>query len=246
VMQASLQVAALDRRVEEERRRDGLGPLLQPWLEAAAALRRGLAGARADLLRRGVPREQLDPIEQRLDHLQRRAAAFNVAADLDDCAASWGHLRLGVAQRFEKTLGSLATAGHRTLTDPRAGELRGQLARMDGILARLQGKRTASELSQGAREVGGLLAQMGDVAAARGSAAALKPFRALLEERRVALARLAGEAQKAAGARALHQRGALPQPSAVVLGERQLQTLRRLHPGIETLLRDASASQLAA
>ena len=367
MMQASLQVAALDRRVEEERRRDGLGPLLQPWLEAAAALRRGLAGARADLLRRGVPREQLDPIEQRLDHLQRRAAAFNVAADLDDCAASWGHLaheiaalpfpqrdqlvrvvserkdaidrataglsraraaggvhpeqrarlraaedererareryarlrddylhavrgrpagspsgavapavvtlpellaprgllratsprldavierdrhlRLGVAQRFEKTLGSLATAGHRTLTDPRAGELRGQLARMDGILARLQGKRTASELSQGAREVGGLLAQMGDVAAARGSAAALKPFRALLEERRAALARLAGEAQRAAGARALHQRGALPQPSAVVLGERQLQTLRRLHPGIETLLRDASASQLAA
>src|SRR5207253_3230790 len=115
------------------------------------------------------------------------------------------HLRLGVAQRFEKTLGSLATAGHRTLTDPRAGELRGQLARMDGILARLQGKRTASELSQGAREVGGLLAQMGDVAAARGSAAALKPFRALLEERRAALARLAGEAQRAAGARALHE-----------------------------------------
>src|SRR2546428_752449 len=249
MMQASLQVAALDRRVEEERRRDGLGPLLQPWLEAATALRRGLAGARADPLRRGVPREQLDPIEQRLDHLQRRAAAFNVAADLDDCAASWGHLaheiaalpfpqrdqlvrvvserkdaidrataglsraraaggvhpeqrarlraaedererareryarlrddylhavrgrpagspsgavapavvtlpellaprgllratsprldavierdrhlRLGVAQRFEKTLGSLATAGHRTLTDPRARELRGQPA----------------------------------------------------------------------------------------------------------------------
>ena len=366
MMQASLQVAALDRRVEEERRRDGLGPLLQPWLETAAALRKGLLRARADLLHRGTGREQFERIEQRLDSLQRRASAFDVSADLDDCAASWGHLaheiaalpaphrdelvreltqrkdavdrataglsraraaggvhpeqrarlraaedererardryarlrddylraerarpggssvafapavvtlpellaprgllrassprldavierdrhlRVGVAQRFEKTLGSLATAGHRTLTDARAGELRGHLARMDGILARLQGKRTAAELSAGAREVGGLLAQMGDLAAGKASAAALKPFRALLEERRAALARLAGEAQKAAGARALHQRGALPQPSAIALGEHQLQTLRRLHPGIERLLRDSSASQLAA
>ena len=49
MMQAALQVAALDRRVEEERRRDGVGPLLQPWIEAAAALRKALAAARADL-----------------------------------------------------------------------------------------------------------------------------------------------------------------------------------------------------
>ena len=367
MMQAYLQHAALDRRVEEERRRDGLGPFLQPWVEAAAGLRAALGKARADLQRHGTAGEHVERIERRLEHLQRRAAAFDVASDLDECAASWGHLahdvaalsgprrdellrflaarkdaidrataglsqarnaggvhpeqrarlravedererardryarlrddylrasrghgtrhpsgalapvvvtlpellaprgllrsasprldavierdrhlRIGVAQRFEKTLGSLATANHRTLTDPRAGELREHLARMDGILARLQGKRSASELSDGAREVGGLLAQMGDLASARGSAAALKPFRALLEERRVALARLAGEAQKAAGAQALHQRGALPQPSAIALGEKQLQTLRKLHPGIETLLRDASASQLAA
>ncbi|MFL5312340.1 MAG: hypothetical protein ACJ79H_18050 [Myxococcales bacterium] len=367
MMQASLQVGELDRRVEEERRRSGLGPLLQPWAEAAGALRRALSAARTDLLRRGTRPEQLERIEQRLDSLERRVSAFDVSADLDECAASWGHLahelaalpgphrdelarvlaerkpavdrataalsraraaggvppeqreriraaederdrarercarlrddylrgvrarpasgpsvalapvvvtlpellaprgllrassprldatiererhlRVGVAQRFEKTLGSLATAGHRTLTDPRAGELRGHLARMDGILARLQGKRSASELSKGAREVGALLARMGDVAAARGSAATLKPFRALLEERRAALARLAGEAQRAAGARALHERGALPQPSAMALGEQQLQMLRRLHPGIERLLRDSSASQLAA
>ncbi|HEX9604836.1 MAG TPA: DUF4157 domain-containing protein [Myxococcales bacterium] len=367
MMQASLQVAALDRRLEEERRRDGLGPFLQPWVEAAAGLRAALGKARANLEAHGTAREHLERIERRLEALQRRAAAFDVAADLDECAASWGHLahdiaalsgprrdellhflaarkdaidrataglsqarnaggvhpeqrarlravedererareryarlrddylraarghgtphpsgalapvvvtlpellaprgalrsaspgldalierdrhlRVGVAQRFEKTLGSLATAGHRTLTDPRAGELQGHLAHMDGILARLQGKRSASELSDGAREVGGLLAQMGDLASARGSAAALKPFRALLEERRAALARLAGEAQKAAGAQARNQRGALPQPSAIALGEKQLQTLRKLHPGIETLLRDASASQLAA
>src|SRR6266849_67679 len=367
MMQAYLQHAALDRRVEEERRRDGLGPFLQPWVEAAAGLRAALGKARADLQRHGTAGEHVERIERRLEALQRRAAAFDVAADLDECAASWGHLahdvaalagprrdellrflaarkdaidrataglsqarnaggvhpeqrarlravedereraldryarlrddylrasrghgtrhpsgalapvvvtlpellaprgllrsasprldavierdrhlRVGVAQRFEKTLGSLATANHRTLTDPRAGELREHLARMDGILARLQGKRSASELSDGAREVGGLLAQMGDLASARGSAAALKPFRALLEERRAALARLAGAAQKAAGAQALQQRGALPQPSAIALGEKQLQTLRKLHPGIETLLRDASASQLAA
>src|SRR5216683_1551137 len=336
--------------------------MMQAYLQHAA-----LGKARADLQRHGTAGEHVERIERRLEALQRRAAAFDVAADLEECAASWGHLahdvaalsgprrdellrflaarkdaidrataglsqarnaggvhpeqrarlravedereraldryarlrddylrasrghgtrhpsgalapvvvtlpellaprgllrsasprldavierdrhlRIGVAQRFEKTLGSLATANHRTLTDPRAGELREHLARMDGILARLQGKRSASELSDGAREVGGLLAQMGDLASARGSAAALKPFRALLEERRAALARLAGEAQKAAGAQALHQRGALPQPSAIALGEKQLQTLRKLHPGIETLLRDASASQLDA
>ena len=365
MMQASLQVAELDRRVEQERRRDGLGAFLTDWRDAAAGLRTALAGARANLLAGGTASGQLDGIERRLEHLHRRASAFDVSADLDECIASWAqvaheiaalrgphrdeivrllaarkdaidrataglsraraaggmhpeqrarlravederertreryarlrddylraargrathpapgvvapavvtlpellaprgllraapprldavierdrHLRVGVAQRFEKTLGSLATASHRTLVDPRAGELRGHLARMDGILARLQGKRTASELSEGAREVGGLLARMGDLAAAGGGA--LKPFRALLEERRAALARLAGEAQKAAGARALHQRGALPQPSAAALGERQLQTLRRLHPGIERLLRDSSASQLSA
>ncbi|HYR20774.1 MAG TPA: hypothetical protein VEQ15_14860, partial [Myxococcales bacterium] len=303
MMQACLRHAALDRRVEEERRRDGLGPFLQPWRDAAAGLRAALAKARADLQRHGTAREHLERIERRLEHLQRRAAAFDVHADLDECAASWGHLahevaglsgprrdellrflaarkdsidrgtaglsqarkaggvhpeqrarlraaedererarersarlrddylraarghgtphppgalapvvvtlpellaprgalrsgsprldavierdrhlRVGVAQRFEKTLGSLATAGHRTLTDPRAGELRGHLARMDGILARLQGKRSASELSEGAREVGGLLARMGDLASAPGSDAAVRPFRALLEE----------------------------------------------------------------
>jgi len=366
MMQASREAAALDAKVEEERRRVGLAPFLQPWRDASARLRAMFGTGRADLERHGTAPERLQRIDRRLQDLHRRLAAFDLGADLDECAGSWGHLaqeiaalsgprrqellsllssrkdgidrataelskarnaggvhpdqrarlraaeeerdrarerqarlrddylravhgratphpsgavapivvtlpellaprrllrsgsprldavierdrhlRVGVVQRFEKTLGNLATAGHRTLTDPRAGELRGHLARMDGILARLKGKRSASELSDGVREVGGLLAQMGDLAAAGGSAASLRPFPALLEERRAALARLAGEAQKAAGARALHQRGALPQPSAVALGEKQLQTLRKLHPGIERLLRDASASQLA-
>jgi len=367
MMQASAHVAALDQRVEEERRRDGLGPFLETWRKAAAGARSVLSKVRGDLVGHGAAHEHLQRIGLRLDRLRRRAAEFHVGVDFDECARSWAdlahdvaalpgpgrdelmrflagrkeevdrattglaqaraaggmhpeqrarvraveqerdrareayaelrddylratrahpglrpappvapivlklpeppgaraavraapprldaliererHLRVGIAQRFEKTLGSLATSEHRKLADPRAGELRGHLARMDGILARLQGKRSAAELSEAARQIGGVLAEMGDIAAGRATDVGLKPFRALLEERRAALARVAGEAQQAAGAQALHQRGALPQPSAAALGEHQLQMLRKLHPGVEKLLRDASASQLAA
>ena len=39
VMQAAEQVARLDARVEEERRRDGLAPFLTSWRDASAGLR---------------------------------------------------------------------------------------------------------------------------------------------------------------------------------------------------------------
>src|SRR5438067_6307874 len=182
MMQASLQVAALDRRVEEERRRDAGGPhpgqraRLRAAEDERERERERYLRLRDDYLRAvrarpaGGPSVAFAPAVVILPELLfPRSLLQATFPRLDEVVERDRHLRLGVAQRFEKTLGSLATAGHRTLTDPRAGELRGQLARMDGILARLQGKRTASELSQGAREVGGLLAQMGDVAAARGS-----------------------------------------------------------------------------
>ena len=97
MMQASLRVAELDRRVEQERRLTGLGAFLKDWLDAAAGLRTALAGATADLLRRGTGRGQLDGIERRLEHLHRRASGFDVAADLDECAASWGQLAHEIA-----------------------------------------------------------------------------------------------------------------------------------------------------
>ena len=371
MMQASLEVAACDRKLQEERRQDGLGIFLRHWTDAASALRSGLSRARPDLERHGTPREHLERVDQRLEHLLDRARSFDLQADLDACASSWEHLALelgslagpqrdalmrllgahrgnvdrataglsearktggmhperhrrvreleaqrdqaqvkyarlreeclaaerghphrgeahskpprsgavehrvsrfqvalgdalhearnlrvlsvdprldraldrdrhlrdGVAGRLEKTLGSLSTAAHRTLTDPNAGELRGHLARMDSILARLKGKKAAQELLDGAREIGSVLADMGTAAESSGGAAHLQSFRKLLEERRSALARLAGEARKASGAEAMQVRGALPQPSALALGERHLERLRKLHPGIDSLLR---------
>src|SRR5207245_511761 len=165
-------------------------------------------------------------------HEARNLRVLSVDPRLDRALDRDRHLRDGVAGRLEKTLGSLSTAAHRTLTDPNAGELRGHLARMDSILARLKGKKAAQELLDGAREIGSVLADMGTAAESSGGAAHLQSFRKLLEERRSALARLAGEARKASGAEAMQVRGALPQPSALALGERHLERLRKLHPGI--------------
>src|SRR5438105_13556840 len=175
MMQASLQVAALDRRVEEERRRDGataglsrahaaggVHPEQRPRLRAAEderdRARERYLRLRDDYLQAvrarpaGGPSSAFAPAVVILPELLAPRGLLRTSSPrLDVVIERDRHLRVGVAQRFDKTLGSLATAGHRTLTDPRAGELRGHLARMDGILARLQGKRTASELSQGAR-----------------------------------------------------------------------------------------------
>src|SRR5438477_612016 len=114
MMQASLQVAALDRRVEEERRRAGLGPLLQPWLRDDDL--RAVRGRPA-----GSPSGAVAPAVVTLPELLAPRGLLRATSPrLDAVIERDRHLRLGVAQRFEKTLGSLATAGHRTLTDPRA------------------------------------------------------------------------------------------------------------------------------
>ena len=115
--------------------------------------------------------------------------------------------RDGVAARLEKTLSQLATAEHRTLTDPQAGNLRAHLARMDSILARLQGK-VGNEMADGARAVGTILMQMSSLTARAGTAPHVAAFRKLIEERkgqlqRIAQAQLAGELSKPS-ARGLH------------------------------------------
>jgi hypothetical protein len=152
----------------------------------------------------------------------------------------------GVASRLEQTLGHLATASHRTLTDSHAGDLRNHLARMDSILAKLRGKR-GDELLQGAHEVGQILSSMGSIASTAGGAPHVANFRKLIAERRDQLAHIAGEARKGDGAHAHRQPGAPLQhmPSAQVLGEKALERLRRHHPGLDKLLRNASSSQLA-
>ncbi len=153
--------------------------------------------------------------------------------------------RDGVASRLEATLSHLATATHRTLTDSSAGELRNHLARMDSILARLRGQ-GGEALLEGAHEIGHILTQMGSIASSKGGALHVGTFRKLIDERRGQLAKIAGEARKGQGAHAHNHHGQplLHMPSAQVLGEKALERLRKQHPGLDQLLRNASTSQL--
>jgi len=142
-----------------------------------------------------------------------------------------GHHRAGaVAARVEKTLSHLATAEHRTLTDPTAGELRAHLARMDSVLARLSGQR-GDELRDGAREVSTLLHRMSAIANRAGASAHVAPFSKLMEERKGQLRRLAqdsgGQPRRAAlwpppAQETEEQRAARPAPG---LGEDRLRLL---------------------
>src|SRR5882724_9749171 len=150
-----------------------------------------------------------------------------------------GHHRMGaVAARVQKTLSHLATAEHRTLTDPTAGELRAHLARMDSVLARLSGQR-GDELRDGAREVSTLLHRMSAIATRAGASAHVAPFRKLMEERKGQLRRLA---QDSGG----KPRQAALWPPPVLDPGHPLRELRGSNPGLDRLLRQSSQAQLAA
>ena len=156
------------------------------------------------------------------------------------------HHRDSVAGRLEQTLAHLATATHRTLTDSIGGELRSHLARMDAILSRLRGK-AGHEVASGAQEISAILRRMGGIAAGKGGAPHLSEFRRLIDERRGQLHQIGAASRRQSGAEAIQHRGALQQmPSSQILGEKQLATLRRQHPGIDKLLKNASHAQLAS
>src|SRR5205823_1197482 len=146
------------------------------------------------------------------------------------------HHRDSVAGRLEQTLQHLATATHRTLTDPTAGELRAHLARMDSILSRLRGK-AGREIADGAQEISYILQRMGSIAASKGGAPHVAEFRKLIDERK-------GQLSKIVSGR---DAGRRPEPAQHHLGDmqQQLQALRRQNPGLDKLLRHASQSQLA-
>ena len=152
-----------------------------------------------------------------------------------------------VASKLERTLSHLATATHRVLTDSHAGELRGQLARLDALLAGLKGK-TGHDLVDASRAIGQVLSQMGGVVSSQGGAAHIASFRGLLGERRAQLAQIAGAARKQVGAEVARKTGgaaSFQMPSVQVLGEKALESLRNQSPGVEKLLRSASHAQLA-
>src|SRR5207302_1102739 len=143
-----------------------------------------------------------------------------------------------VAARLERTLSHLATASHRTLTDPGAGQLRAHLAQMDSVLARLPGK-GREELLEGAHAVSSILQRMHAIAARAGGASHIGGFRELIEERKVELQRIA-RAQLAAelsrsGATGLNALAQKPQAGRGASGMARLggglQAVRAGHAG---------------
>ncbi|HWE24553.1 MAG TPA: hypothetical protein VG496_11515, partial [Myxococcales bacterium] len=95
--QAHVRAEAFDRRLREERERQGIQPLLDLWLDAAAAVRATLFRKRGDLLRDGNAQAHLDRMDARLAELFARAQEFVLSADLEPGAASWQHLAYEVA-----------------------------------------------------------------------------------------------------------------------------------------------------
>jgi hypothetical protein len=153
------------------------------------------------------------------------------------------HRRSVVANRLEDTLSHLATATHRTLTDPNAGELRGHLARIDSILARVHGK-AGQELADGAHEIGQILSRMGSLAShARGGASHIATFQRLIDERRNQLLRVLGHGRGKPEKPAHSPRHHLPAPQHA--GHKALHDLRRYDPALDKLLKNASTAHLA-
>jgi Domain of unknown function (DUF4157) len=97
MMQAHARTEALDRKLLTERRRSGIQPLLDLWLDAALAVRVRLANKRSDLLRDGNAPADLERVDARLDALQAQPERFVLATDLESGAASWQHLAYEVA-----------------------------------------------------------------------------------------------------------------------------------------------------
>src|SRR5438445_2173222 len=94
MIEASIEAAQLDQRLDEARNGDSLWPALRHWSEAAEALDEAIERASPALQREGTLREQIDRIRERLDHLEQRRRQFDLDFDLEDCVEavhSLGH-----------------------------------------------------------------------------------------------------------------------------------------------------------
>src|SRR5258708_38991917 len=76
MMQASVEAAQLDKRLQEEQKSDGLAGELKHWYDVADALQGAVARARSDLLAAGTPNDLVDRIEERLPAIKKRARNF--------------------------------------------------------------------------------------------------------------------------------------------------------------------------
>jgi len=66
MIQASVEAAQLDQRLDEARNADSLWPVLRQWSEAAEALDDAVERASPALQREGTPKDQIDRIRERL------------------------------------------------------------------------------------------------------------------------------------------------------------------------------------
>src|SRR5437868_7615842 len=98
MIEASIEAAQLDQRLDEARSADSLWPVLRHWSEAAGALDEAIERASPALQREGTPRDQIDRIRERLDHLEQRSRQFDLDFDLDDCVETWHSLGHDFAQ----------------------------------------------------------------------------------------------------------------------------------------------------
>src|SRR5256885_4849879 len=98
MIEASVGAAQLDRRLDEARNADSLWPVLRQWSGAAEALDEAVERASPALQREGTPKDQIDRIRERLDHLEQRSRQFDLDFDLDDCVETWSSLGHDFAQ----------------------------------------------------------------------------------------------------------------------------------------------------
>src|SRR6266478_7041034 len=98
MIQASVEAAQLDQRLDEARNTDSLWPVLRQWSEAAEALDDAVERASPALQREGTPKDQIDRIRERLDHLEQRSRQFDPDFDLDECVETWRSLGHDLAQ----------------------------------------------------------------------------------------------------------------------------------------------------
>src|SRR5260370_11826489 len=78
MMQASVEAAQLDKRLQEEQKSDGLAGELKHWYDVADALQGAVARARSDLRAAGTPHDLVDRIEERLPGKNMRARHFDL------------------------------------------------------------------------------------------------------------------------------------------------------------------------
>src|SRR5438067_12123970 len=89
MMQASAEAALVERRLQEERKSDGLSGDLRHWQEAAEALHGALERARPALVADGPPMDLCDRAGARLRELKAKSKDLDLDRDLDGCVAQW-------------------------------------------------------------------------------------------------------------------------------------------------------------